>query len=75
MTKKKTPKPKKSEDLEGNDDDYDYIKVPPDGGYGWVVLVACFVSDYIDHHRHHLLRIAHQYDYRWISLCIWCNLR
>ena len=29
-----------------DDDEYDYITVPPDGGYGWVVLIACFVSDY-----------------------------
>jgi hypothetical protein len=29
-----------------DDDEYDYITVPPDGGFGWVVLIACFVSDY-----------------------------
>ena len=27
-----------------DDKEYDYIKIPPDGGYGWVVLIACFVS-------------------------------
>lgn len=26
------------------DDEYDYITVPPDGGFGFVVLAACFVS-------------------------------
>lgn len=25
--------------------DDDMITIPPDGGYGWVVLIACFVSD------------------------------
>jgi hypothetical protein len=29
-----------------DDEEYDYITVPPDGGFGWIVLVACFVSDY-----------------------------
>ena len=29
-----------------DDAEFDYIVVPPDGGYGWVVLVACFVSSY-----------------------------
>ena len=29
-----------------DDEQYDSITVPPDGGYGWVVLIACFVSDY-----------------------------
>ena len=28
-----------------DDDEYDYITVPPDGDFGWVVLVACFVSN------------------------------
>jgi hypothetical protein len=31
-----------------DDEEYDYITVPPDGGFGWVVLIACFVSNYID---------------------------
>ena len=30
-----------------DDDEYDYITVPPDGGFGWVVLVACFVSSHL----------------------------
>jgi hypothetical protein len=29
-----------------DDEEYDYITVPPDGGFGWVVLVACFVSSH-----------------------------
>lgn len=29
-----------------DDEEYDYITVPPDGGFGWIVLVACFVSNY-----------------------------
>lgn len=28
-----------------DDDEYDYITVPPDGGFGWVVVFACFVSN------------------------------
>jgi hypothetical protein len=28
-----------------DDEEYDYITVPPDGGFGWVVLIACFVSN------------------------------
>ncbi len=31
-----------------DDEEYDYITVPPDGGFGWVVLVACFVSYYLE---------------------------
>ncbi len=31
-----------------DDEEYDYITIPPDGGFGWVVLVACFVSYYVD---------------------------
>ena len=27
-----------------DDIEYDYITVPPDGGFGWVVVIACFVS-------------------------------
>jgi hypothetical protein len=30
-----------------DDEEYDYITVPPDGGYGWVVLIACFVSNHL----------------------------
>jgi hypothetical protein len=37
-------KPRELED----DEEYDYITVPPDGGFGWVVLIACFVSNYKD---------------------------
>lgn len=33
----------KSEAPEG-----DMITIPPDGGYGWVVLIACFVSNSIE---------------------------
>jgi hypothetical protein len=28
-------------------EEYDYIVVPPDGGFGWVVVIACFVSKII----------------------------
>ena len=28
-----------------DDDEYEYVTIPPDGGFGWVVLIACFVSD------------------------------
>jgi hypothetical protein len=31
-----------------DDDEYEYVVVPPDGGFGWVVLIACFVSNYIE---------------------------
>ncbi len=30
-----------------DDEEYDSITVPPDGGFGWVVLIACFVSNHI----------------------------
>lgn len=33
----------KSAELDDSEE-YDYITVPPDGGFGWVVLFACFVS-------------------------------
>jgi len=26
-----------------DDEEYDYITIPPDGGFGWVVLIECFV--------------------------------
>jgi hypothetical protein len=32
-------------ELEEDDEEYDYITIPPDGGFGWVVLIACFVSN------------------------------
>lgn len=25
-------------------DEFEYVTIPPDGGFGWIVLVACFVS-------------------------------
>lgn len=34
----------KTEETEDSEE-YDYITVPTDGGYGWVVLIACFVSE------------------------------
>ncbi|UJR13807.1 hypothetical protein I4U23_000818 [Adineta vaga] len=30
-----------------NDEEYDYITVPPDGGFGWIVLIACFMINLI----------------------------
>ncbi|CAF0934713.1 unnamed protein product [Adineta steineri] len=30
-----------------DNEDYDYITIPPDGGYGWVVLIACFMINLI----------------------------
>ncbi|CAF1177696.1 unnamed protein product [Adineta steineri] len=30
-----------------DDEEYDYITTPPDGGYGWVVLIACFMINLI----------------------------
>ncbi len=43
MSKENEEAQKKLSKLD-DDDEYDYITVPPDGGFGWVVLVACFVS-------------------------------
>ena len=25
-------------------DEFEYVTIPPDGGFGWIVLLACFVS-------------------------------
>ena len=41
-TASKNRKLRKLED----DAEFDYIVVPPDGGFGWVVLIACFVSNF-----------------------------
>ncbi|CAF3336006.1 unnamed protein product [Rotaria sp. Silwood1] len=30
-----------------DDEEYDYIAVPPDGGFGWIVLIACFLINLI----------------------------
>ncbi|CAF1423551.1 unnamed protein product [Adineta steineri] len=30
-----------------DNEEYDYITIPPDGGYGWVVLIACFMINLI----------------------------
>ena len=27
-------------------DEFEYVTIPPDGGFGWIVLVACFVSTF-----------------------------
>ncbi|CAF2522289.1 unnamed protein product [Rotaria sp. Silwood2] len=43
--KEKKPPTKVSEPED--DEEYDYIKIPPDGGFGWVVLVACFLINMI----------------------------
>lgn len=29
-----------------DNESYDWTTEPPDGGYGWVILVACFVSSF-----------------------------
>ncbi|CAF0747997.1 unnamed protein product [Didymodactylos carnosus] len=42
-----TEKTKKLKKELENDDEYDYIAIPPDGGYGWVVLIACFIINMI----------------------------
>jgi hypothetical protein len=34
----------RSDDKEHQEEDDDII-IPPDGGFGWVVLIACFVSN------------------------------
>jgi hypothetical protein len=48
-TKIKKPVSKKNKLNQPEDDDeYEYVAIPPDGGFGWVVLVACFVSSYIE---------------------------
>jgi hypothetical protein len=35
------------DDMNDVDDDlnYEYVNVPTDGGFGWIVLIACFVCD------------------------------
>ncbi|CAF1273343.1 unnamed protein product [Rotaria sordida] len=45
-TEKETKPPNKVSELE-DDEEYDYIADPPDGGFGWVVLVACFLINMI----------------------------
>ncbi|CAF1287823.1 unnamed protein product [Rotaria sordida] len=45
-TEKETKPPNTVSELE-DDEEYDYITVPPDGGFGWVVLVACFLINMI----------------------------
>lgn len=37
-------KENKQWDESQDDEEYDYVTIPPDGGFGWVVLVACFVN-------------------------------
>ncbi len=49
-----------------DDEEYDYITVPPDGGFGWVVLVACFVRDYLEF----ILYIINIYIFKVINLIV-----
>jgi len=59
---KEVDKNRKLHKLE-DDEEYDYITVPPDGGFGWVVLVACFVSYYLEF-------ILYSTKYLFLSLLI-----
>lgn len=43
--KQSAVKKKNNEHDADDDQEYDFITVPPDGGYGWVILIACFVSN------------------------------
>ncbi|CAF0965157.1 unnamed protein product [Rotaria sp. Silwood1] len=43
----KEKKPVEKVNEHEDDEEYDYIKIPPDGGYGWVVLIACFLINMI----------------------------
>ncbi|CAF2338425.1 unnamed protein product [Rotaria sp. Silwood2] len=46
-TTEATSEKRKLRKLEDDDEEYDYITVPPDGGFGWIVLIACFLINLI----------------------------
>jgi hypothetical protein len=43
MATKETLKKKQLEEKQIVDDGYEYVTIPPDGGYGWVIALAAMV--------------------------------
>lgn len=43
MSKKEISKKKQIEEDLVADDDYEYVTIPPDGGFGWVIAFAAMV--------------------------------